>query len=110
MRRLLSIAIVAGFGCRRAPAMPPPGNADQSVRDAVVLVCDAPARAESETRKGVSTSDAISMHLTDGVGNDRVLTTVEGWKTNGIDARALDALTTEAKVKTCALRSTVGGQ
>lgn len=107
--RLFAIAVV-GMGCRKGPVMPPPGDADQSVRDAVVLVCDAPARAEPEIAKGGSRSDAISLHLTDGVGNDRVLTMVEGWKTNGIDARALDALTTEAKVKTCALRSTVGGQ
>ena len=54
--------------------MPPAATGDQTVKAAVVLVCDAPARAQPEIRKGVGASDAIAQHLTDGVGNDRVLT------------------------------------
>ena len=89
--------------------MPPPATADQTVRDAVVLVCDTPARAEADTGHGVSTSDAIAMHLTDGIGNDRVLTTVEAWKTTGIVVAELDALIREAKVAPCPLRATAAG-
>ncbi len=90
--------------------MPPPATADQSVRDAVVLVCDTPARAEPDARGGVSRSDAIAGHLTDGIGNDRVLTTVEGWKTSGIDAKELTALMQEANVTRCPLRDTLGSR
>lgn len=108
MERVLPFAILVGIACRSAPAVPPPGNADQTVRDAVVLVCDAPARAKADTDKGVGASDAIASHLTDGIGNDRVLTLVEGWKTTGIDAGQLDALVEEAKLGECSLRDTVG--
>ncbi len=67
---------------------------------------DTPARAKPDA-KGVSTADAIAGHLTDGIGNDRVLTIVEGWKTNGIDANELAALTKATKVTSCALSHTL---
>jgi len=102
--------LLLALGCHGSRAMPPPATADQSVRDAVVLVCDAPARAAPDTKGGVSMSDAIAGHLTDGIGNDHVLTTVEGWKTNGIDATELTALMKEAKLTHCALRDTLGNR
>lgn len=102
------LALVVAVGCHSSRlAAPPPGTADQSVRDAVLLVCDTPARAAPDAKDGVSMSDAIAGHLTDGIGNDRVLTTVEGWKTNGIDAAELAALTKEANVTRCPLRDTL---
>ncbi len=97
------------FGCGGPRALPP-ATTDQSVRDAVLLVCDTPSRAQPDARDGVSMSDAIAGHLTDGIGNDRVLTLVEGWKTNGVNARELDALTKEARVTRCALRDTIGAR
>ena len=104
---VVALLIVAG-GCHGARAMPPPpATGDQPLRDAVVLVCDTPARAESDAKGGVSMSDAIAGHLTDGIGNDRVLTLVEGWKTNGIDPKELVALTKEANVTSCALSHTL---
>jgi hypothetical protein len=68
----------------------------------MVLVCDAPARANGE--HAATRADAIAGHLTDGVGNAHVLDIVEGWKTDGIAPRQLDALVKEAKLSTCALR------
>lgn len=94
------------LACR--PRAVPPATADQTVRDAVVLVCDTPARAKPDARGGVSMNDAIAGHLTDGIGNDRVLTTVEAWKTNGIVRKELDALMREARLTRCALRDTIG--
>jgi hypothetical protein len=82
--------------------MPPPAGPDQSVHDAMVLVCDAPARAEGE--KAATRADAIAGHLTDGVGNAKVLNIVEGWKTDGLDRKQLEALVKEAKLSSCALR------
>lgn len=102
------MAVAVGCHGARVTPTPPPATADQSVREAVVLVCDTPARAEPDVQRGVGRSDAIAGHLTDGIGNDRVLTVVEGWKTNGIDAKELDALTAEAKLTRCSLRATVG--
>jgi hypothetical protein len=107
---LAVVALIVTGGCHGARAMPPPATADQSVRDAVILVCDTPARAEPDATGGVSMSDAIAGHLTDGIGNDRVLTAAEAWKTNGIDAKELTALMQEANVTRCALRDTLGSR
>ena len=109
MRRIASLAAVAvaAVACRTPPAVPPPATTDQGLRDAVVLVCDAPARAEDDVRRGIRPADALAQHLTDGIGNDRVLTIVEGWKTAGIDIAALDRLMKEARVTACPLRETV---
>jgi len=104
MRRT-AIAFVAFIACR-GPQVLPPATADQTVRDAMLRVCDAPARAEVDIGHGVRKSDAIAGHLSDGIGNDRVLATVEAWKTKGIAVRELDALLDEAKLATCALRET----
>ncbi len=102
------LALIVAAGCHSGSrAMPPPATVDQTVHDAVVLVCDTPARAEPDANRGVSRSDAIAGHLTDGIGNDRVLTIVEYWKTNGIDAKELAALTKEATVTRCPLSDTV---
>lgn len=90
-------------GCRPGPRAIPPGSPDQSLADAMRLVCDAPARADRD-RTGASRSDRIAGHLTDGIGNARVLTTVEAWKTDGIDRRELAALVREAGVTSCALQ------
>lgn len=98
MMRLVLLVTVIACGPRKVP----PGTPDQSVHDAMVLVCDAPKRAEGE--RG-SRSDAIAAHLTDGVGNVDVLTTVEGWKTDGINKAELDRLLAKAKIKDCALRA-----
>jgi hypothetical protein len=67
----------------------------------MVLVCDAPKRAEGE---GGNRSDAIAGHLTDGVGNVDVLTTVEAWKTDGIDQAKLAKLVKRAGLRRCALQ------
>src|SRR6185436_11048528 len=97
MLRLVSLLTLFGCGPRAVPA----GSPDQSIHDAMVLVCDAPSRARGE---GGSRSDAIAAHLSDGVGNTQVLTTVEGWKTDGINKRELDRLVTKARLSQCALR------
>lgn len=67
------------------------------------LVCDAPARATRD-HSDASRSDKIAGHLTDGIGNVEVLTTVEGWKTDGIKKTELDALLERAKLSSCKLR------
>ena len=67
------------------------------------LVCAAPSRADRDRGEGTR-SDKIAGHLTDGIGNTKVLTTVEAWKTDGIQRSELDALLKEAKLATCALR------
>jgi hypothetical protein len=97
MFRAVSLLTVLACGPRAVPV----GTPDQSVHDAMVLVCDAPKRAEGE---GGSRSDAIAGHLTDGVGNVEVLTTVEGWKTDGIDRGQLARLIKRAGLRSCALR------
>ncbi|HEY5925634.1 MAG TPA: hypothetical protein VIV11_28305 [Kofleriaceae bacterium] len=97
MLRLVSLLTLLGCGPRGVPV----GTADQSIHDAMVLVCDAPKRAEGE---GGSRADAIAGHLTDGVGNTHVLTTVEGWKTDGINRAELDRLIKRAGLRSCALR------
>jgi hypothetical protein len=97
MLRLVSLLTLLGCGPRGVPAAP----VGQSVRDAMILVCDAPKRAE---RDGGSRSDAIAAHLTDGVGNNEVLVAVEGWKTDGIDRRQLARLIKRAGLRSCALR------
>jgi hypothetical protein len=79
-------------------------SADQSVADAMRLVCDAPARADRDRGDGTR-SDKIAGHLSDGVGNPEVLTTVEGWKTDGIQRRELDGLLRKAKLTSCKLRA-----
>ncbi|HEX5059572.1 MAG TPA: hypothetical protein VFV99_09445 [Kofleriaceae bacterium] len=99
MRRLVWLLTVIACGPRAVPA----GTPEQSVHDAMVLVCDAPTRAKGE---GASRSDAIAAHLTDGVGNVKVLTTVEGWKTDGIDQRELARLLKQGRINRCALRDT----
>jgi hypothetical protein len=66
------------------------------------LVCDAPARADADRSEGTR-ADKIAGHLTDGIGNVDVLTTVEGWKTDGIKRGELEALAKQAKLTSCAL-------
>jgi hypothetical protein len=97
MLRLVSLLTLLGCGPRAVAQ----GTPDQSVHDAMVLVCDAPKRAEGE---GGSRADAIAGHLTDGVGNVDVLTTVEGWKTDGINRTELARLIKRAGLRSCALR------
>ena len=97
-----ALAVVLVLGCKHPASMPPPAGPDQTVREAMVFVCDAPARAEGE--KAATRADAIAFHLTDGVGNARVLNIVEGWKTDGINRKQLDTLVKEAKLTRCALR------
>jgi hypothetical protein len=100
MRPALALTLI--LGCKRHAPMPPPAGPDQSVHDAMLLVCDAPARAEGEN--AATRADAIAGHLTDGVGNEKVLNIAEGWKTDGVDRKQLDALVKEAKLTRCALR------
>ncbi|HUS29372.1 MAG TPA: hypothetical protein VMZ53_12725 [Kofleriaceae bacterium] len=90
------------IACKPHHAMPPPAGPDQSVHDAMVLVCDAPVRAEGE--KAATRADAIAGHLTDGVGNAKVLDIVEAWKTDGVNRTQLTKLVSEAKLSSCALR------
>ncbi len=97
MMRLVSLLTLLGCGPRTLP----PGSPDQSLHDAMVLVCDAPNRARGDHG---SHSDAIAAHLSDGVGNSRVLTTVEGWKTDGINKAELVQLLKQARIDKCALR------
>jgi hypothetical protein len=104
--RAISIALLAAIGCRPARTVPPPATADQTVREAMMLVCETPARADADRGAGVSRSDAIALHLTDGIGNDRVLTVVELWKTDGIRLAELEALLDEAGLSRCPLRDT----
>jgi hypothetical protein len=92
--------LVAVLGCGPRPI--PPGTPEQTVREAMVLVCDAPARADRD-RGDASRSDKIAGHLTDGIGNVEVLTTVEAWKTDGIKRAELDKLVTDAKLTSCKL-------
>ena len=98
------LALLVCVGCVKRPADVPPATADQSVSEAMRLVCDAPARAARDRSDG-SRADKIAAHLTDGIGNERVLTTVEGWKTDGIVRAELDALVKEAHVTSCALQA-----
>ena len=98
MRRLV-VMVVLGCG----PRMPPP-TPDQSVRDAMVLVCDAPTRAAADPDYRGHEADVIAKHLTDGVGNSDVLLTVDGWKTDGIKRDELDRLIKRAGITDCRLR------
>jgi hypothetical protein len=82
--------------------MPPPAGPDQSLHDAMVLVCDAPSRAEGD--RAATKADAIAGHLTDGIGNPKVLGAAEAWKTDGVDRKQLEALVKEARLARCALR------
>ena len=95
--RLVPLLTLLGCGPRTLP----PGPPDQSLHEAMVLVCDAPKRARGE---GGSRSDAIAAHLSDGVGHPKVLTTVEGWKTDGINRAELARLIKQARITECALR------
>jgi hypothetical protein len=98
-RRLFGIVLVAG--CTHA-RMPPPAGPDQTLHDAMVLVCQAADRAADDT--GASRSDLIAKHLTDGIGNAQVLQTVEAWKTDGIKRTELERLVEEAGLASCGLR------
>jgi hypothetical protein len=104
-----SIAIVcaAVLGCAKPSTTLPVATADQTPRDAMLLVCDAPTRATDDIRQGISKSDAIAAHLTDGVGNNDVLITVEGWKTSGVALGELDGLLRQARITSCALRDSL---
>lgn len=84
--------------------MPPPGDPGQSIHDAMVLVCDAPTRAEADSEYRGHEADVIAKHLTDGVGNDHVLVTVEGWKTDGIKRDELERLMKQGGLTSCKLR------
>lgn len=104
MRPALVTAVLVAIvsGCKAHPPMPPPAGPDQSVHDAMVLVCAAPSRAEGE--HAATRSDAIAGHLTDGVGNPKVLSAAESWKTDGVNQHQLAALVAEARLSQCALR------
>ena len=99
---LLLVLMVVG-ACKPRGGAIPPGSPDQTITEAMRLVCDAPARADRD-RTEASRSDKIAGHLTDGVGNVDVLTTVEGWKTDGIKTSELEALLKKAKLSDCRLR------
>jgi hypothetical protein len=100
MRRAgLVFAAIVGCGPKAVPA----GSPDQTVAEAMRLVCEAPARADRD-RSSASRSDKIAGHLSDGIGNSEVLMTIEGWKTDGIKRSELEALLKKAKVRECALR------
>ena len=99
---LTAVLVVMVSGCKPHPRVPPPAGPDQSVHDAMVLVCAAPARAAGE--HAATRSDAIAGHLTDGVGNAKVLAAAESWKTDGVNQQQLGALVVEAKLGSCALR------
>ena len=94
-------AAIVAAAC--GPKSVPPGSPDQTIAEAMRLVCDAPARADRD-RTNASRSDKIAGHLSDGIGNSEVLMTVEGWKTEGIKRSELDALLNKAKLRDCALR------
>ena len=102
-RRLFGILLVAG--CTHHTPLPPPAGPDQSVHDAMVLVCQAADRAADD--RGASRSDLIAKHLADGVGNSRVLQAVEAWKTDGIKRDELDRLVEDAKLASCGLRDAI---
>jgi hypothetical protein len=95
-------AAILVFSVACGPRPIPPGSPDQSVAHAMRLVCDAPARAETDRGDGTR-SDKIAGHLSDGVGNPRVLQTIEIWKTDGINKSELTALVSEAKLDSCSL-------
>lgn len=101
------VVVVAAAGCGPKKKMSP-ATPDQSVRDAMILVCDAPSRADDD-RTEATRSDKIAGHLTDGVGNVKVLTTVEGWKTDGIKRDELEALMKEAALADCKLLAEASG-
>ena len=103
-RFVAAMVLVAGaLACGPRAGTIPPGSADQSIADAMRLVCDAPSRADRD-RTDASRSDKIAGHLADGIGHPRVLATVEGWKTDGIAARQLAALVREAGLRSCELQ------
>jgi hypothetical protein len=93
--------------CACGPRPIPPGSPDQSLPDAMRLVCDTPSRASRDRNQG-NHSDKIAGHLTDGIGNARVLQAVETWKTDGIDKKQLAALIAEAKLPACPLMKETG--
>ena len=97
-----ALVVVVAFACKPHSPLPPPAGPDQTVHDAMVLVCEAPTRAEGE--HAATRADAIAGHLTDGVGNLEVLDKVEAWKTDGIDRKQLAALVRKARLRSCALR------
>jgi hypothetical protein len=99
---MIALAAVALAAC--GPRRLPPATADQTVHDAVALVCEAPSRADADRDRPANRGDAIAKHLRDGVGNERVLVTIEGWETQGIKLDELDALLVEAKLTRCRLR------
>lgn len=110
MRIFLAVAVVCAtaVGCTPSAATSlPVATADQTARDAMLLVCDAPIRAKDDIHHGVGTSDAIAAHLTDGVGNNDVLITVEGWKTSGVHRGELDRLMRRSRITSCALRDSL---
>lgn len=95
------VALVWLLGC--GPRTPPPGAPGQSIHDAMVLVCETPTRAEADSEYAGHESDVIAKHLTDGVGNNDVLLTVEAWKTDGIKRGELLQLMKRAGIKRCRL-------
>ena len=99
---MLRVVLLATFAC--GPRVPAAASAGQSVHDAMVLVCAAPARARSDPEYRGHESDVIAKHLDDGVGNSDVLVTVDGWKTDGIKRAELDRLLYKAHLNKCALR------
>jgi hypothetical protein len=100
---LFAVALAACVPRHHAREVPPAGP-DQTVAAAMTLVCDAKARAEEDPDYAHHKSDILAKHLTDGIGNEHVLETVELWKTNGIQRAELDKLVAEAKLAHCALR------
>jgi hypothetical protein len=103
MRRILLVLTLTACHPHRHP-VPPPAGPDQSLHDAMVLVCATPARASEDPDYAGAKSDTIAKHLTDGIGNPRVVQTAEAWKTDGIDRAQLATLIKDAKLSSCALR------
>jgi hypothetical protein len=97
MRIAAFLATVLLAACKPGSSTLPPASPDQTVAAAMRLVCEAPTRAARDHGDGTR-SDKIAAHLTDGIGNVDVLTTVEGWKTDGIKRAELDRLLGQAKL------------
>jgi hypothetical protein len=110
MRLVVVFACAFAFACAcacgpRAASSPPAvatASPDQTLTEAMRRVCDAPARARRD-RSDASHSDKVAGHLTDGIGNTRVLAAVEAWKTDGIDRAELAALVKESRLPACLL-------
>ena len=76
-------AVACGGGGGKPPTTGKPGEQDIAV--ALALVCAAPTRAESDPSWGEVSrrTEILDQHLSDGVTNSTVLSTVNGWRDGG---------------------------